>query len=114
MRMALEGVPVFPHSCLIRRPQLAAPMIKTMGVKNICLMKGHGVTVAGKTVEEATMRTLNFNALARIALQVAQTGRKAPDIAPEDIEELPDLGSTFDDLWGWRYYVRKLKEEDKR
>jgi hypothetical protein len=47
-------------------------------------------------------------------LQVAQTRRRAPDIPPEDIENLPDLGSTFNDTWVWRYYARKLKEEDLR
>jgi ribulose-5-phosphate 4-epimerase/fuculose-1-phosphate aldolase len=114
MRMALEGIPVFPRSYLVTRPELAAPMIETMGEKPICLMKGHGITVTGKTVEEATVRALNFNTLARATLQVAQTGRRAPDISPEDIEKLPDLGSIFNDIWVWRYYVRKLKEEDLR
>jgi ribulose-5-phosphate 4-epimerase/fuculose-1-phosphate aldolase len=114
MRMALEGIPIFPRSYLVNRAELAAPMIEIMGDKSICLMKGHGITVAGKTVEEATVRALNFNTLARVTLQVAQTGRKAPDISPEDIENLPDLGSTFNDTWVWRYYARKLKEEDLR
>ncbi|MBI2357932.1 MAG: class II aldolase/adducin family protein [Deltaproteobacteria bacterium] len=114
MRMALEGVPVFPRSFLITRPELAAPMIDIMGDKRLCLMKGHGITVTGKSVEEATVRALNFDTLARTTLQVAQTGRKAPDIAPEDIAELPDIGSTFNDLWVWRYYVKKLQEEDRR
>ena len=110
--MALDGIPVFPRSYLVTRPELAAPMIEIMGEKTICLMKGHGMTVIGKTVEEATMRALNFNMLAKATLQVAQTGRKAPDISAEDLEKLPDLGSTFNDTWIWRYYVRKLKEED--
>jgi len=114
LRMALEGIPIFPRSCLIARAELAAPMIDIMGQKNICLMKGHGITVTGKTVEEATVRALNFNTLARITLQVALTGRKAPDIGVEDIQELPDLGSTFNDLWVWRCYVKKLQEEDRR
>ena len=114
MRMALEGIPVFPRSYLVNRPELAAPMIEVMGEKSICLMKGHGITVTGKTVEEATVRALNFNTLTRATLQVAQTGRRAPDISPQDIERLPDLGSTFNDTWVWRYYLRKLKEEDLR
>ena len=63
MRMALEGIPVFPRSYLVNRPELAAPMIEIMGEKSICLMKGHGITVTGKTVEEATVRALNFNTL---------------------------------------------------
>ncbi len=107
MRMAIEGIPVFPRSYL-------APMIEIMGEKSICLMKGHGITVIGKSVEEATVRALNFNTLAKATLQAAQTGRRAPDISPEDIEKLPDLGSTFNDTWVWRYYVRKLREEDLR
>jgi ribulose-5-phosphate 4-epimerase/fuculose-1-phosphate aldolase len=114
MRMALEGIPVFPRSYLVTRPELAVPLIEIMNNKSICLMKGHGITVTGKTVEEATVRALDFNMLARATLQVAQTGRRAPDIASEDIERLPDLGSTFNDTWNWRYYARKLKEEDLR
>lgn len=114
MRMALEGIPVFPGSFLITRAELAAPMIEMMGAKRICLMKGHGITATGKTVEEATVRALNFNILARTTLQVALTGREATAIPAADIEELPDLGSTFNDLWFWRYYVRKLQEEERR
>lgn len=114
MRMALEGIPVFPRSFLVTRPDLAAPMIKIMGDRHICLMKGHGITVTGKTVEQATGRALNFDTLARVTLQVAQTGREAPDIPPGDIEELPDLGSTFNDLWVWRSYVKKLDAENRR
>ena len=52
MRMALEGIPVFPRSYLVNRPELAAPMIEIMGEKSICLMKGHGITVTGKTVKK--------------------------------------------------------------
>jgi len=114
MRMALESIPVFPRSYLVTRPELAAPMLEIIGEKQICLMKGHGITVTGKTVEEATVRALNFNILARVTLQAALTGRRAADISSEDIEKLPDLGSTFNDTWIWRYYVRKLKEEDLR
>jgi 3,4-dihydroxyphthalate decarboxylase len=113
MRMALEGIPVFPRSVLVTRPDLAKPMIDVMGNKQICLMKGHGITVTGKTVEEATIRALNFNILAQTTLQAAQTGREAPSIPEEDIAELPDLGSTFNDVWVWRHYVKKLEKEDK-
>jgi 3,4-dihydroxyphthalate decarboxylase len=46
MRMALDGVPVFPRSYLVTRPELAAPMIEIMGEKSICLMKGHGLRLS--------------------------------------------------------------------
>lgn len=113
MRLALEGIPVFPRSYLVTTPDLAAPMIEAMGSKSVCLMKGHGITVTGSTVEEATMTALNFNKLAQVTLQVAQTGRKAPDISQEDIDLLPDLGSKFNTKWVWRYYVKKLEEANR-
>lgn len=31
----------------------------------------------------------------------------APDITAQDIERLPDLGSTLNDLWVWRYYPKR-------
>ena len=114
MRMAIDGIPIFERSYLVNRAELAAPLIEAMGEKNICVMKGHGITVTGKTIEEATVRALNFNTLARVTVQVANTGRRAPDITAQDIERLPDLGSTFNDLWVWRYYLKKLHEEDRR
>ena len=114
MRMAIDGIPIFERSYLVNRAELAAPLIEAMGEKNICVMKGHGITVTGKTIEEATVRALNFNTLARVTLQVANTGRRAPDITAQDIERLPDLGSTFNDLWVWRCYLKKLHEEDRR
>jgi len=113
MRMALDGIPIFERSYLVNRPELAAPLIAAMAGKDICLMKGHGITVTGANVEEATVRALNFNTLARVTLQVAQIGGNAPEITREDIERLPDLGSTFNDVWVWRYYVRKLQEQDR-
>jgi ribulose-5-phosphate 4-epimerase/fuculose-1-phosphate aldolase len=113
MRMALDGIPVFPRSLLVTRSELAAELIEAMGDKPVCLMKGHGITVTGATVEEATVRALNFNILAQVTLQVALVGRRAADISPQDIAELPDLGSKFNDLWVWRYYAameqRKLE-----
>jgi ribulose-5-phosphate 4-epimerase/fuculose-1-phosphate aldolase len=75
MRMALEGIPIFPRSYLVTRPELAAPMIEEMGNKDICLMKGHGITATGATIEEATINALNFNTLAKVTLELAKTGR---------------------------------------
>ncbi|MCY9666774.1 class II aldolase/adducin family protein [Paenibacillus alginolyticus] len=113
MRMALRGIPVYPRSVLVTRPDLAAPMIEIMGDEHICLMKGHGITVTGKTLEEATIRALNFNILAEVTLETAKLGKGASSIPPEDIEELPDLGSTFNDIWAWRHYIKKLEKDDR-
>jgi ribulose-5-phosphate 4-epimerase/fuculose-1-phosphate aldolase len=109
MRMALDGVPVYPRSVLIRRPELAHEMIAAMGDSPVCVLKGHGITVTGDSVEQAVVRALNLNALATVTLAVAQAGGKADPIPPEDIAELPDLGSAFNDLAVWRYHAAKAQ-----
>lgn len=107
MRLAHDGIPVYPRSVLIRRPDLAGEMLAAMGDAPACVLRGHGITVTGRTVREAVMRALNLNALAVITLDVARTGRTAPHIPAEDIAELPDLGSAFNDDANWRYYAAK-------
>lgn len=108
MRMALDGVPVYPRSVLIRRPELAAEMLAAMGDSPVCVLRGHGITVAGETVVQAVVRALDLNALASVTLELARLGRAAPEIPAEDVAELPDLGSAFNDEAIWRYHVAKL------
>jgi 3,4-dihydroxyphthalate decarboxylase len=110
MRMALDGVPVYPRSVLIRRPELAKEMLAAMGDRPVCLLRGHGITVTGANVRQAVVRALNLNALATVTLTVAMTGREVDDIPDEDIAELPDLGSAFNDDANWRYYAAKARQ----
>jgi 3,4-dihydroxyphthalate decarboxylase len=86
-------------------------MLDCLGERPVCVLRGHGVTVTGDTLEQAVVRTLNLNTLATVTLAAAQTGRTVPDIAPEDIAELPDLGAAFNDLSVWRYYRAKAARE---
>ena len=108
MRMALDGVPVYPRSVLIRRPELAAEMLEAMGDRPVCVLRGHGITVAGETVAQAVVRALNLNALATVTLELARLGRAVPEIPATDVAELPDLGSAFNDEAVWRYHVAKV------
>lgn len=113
MRMALDGVPVYPRSVLIRRPELAHEMIAAMGDRPVCVLKGHGITVTGDSVEQAVVRALNLNALATVTLAVAQAGGRAEPIPAEDVAELPDLGSAFNDLAVWRYHAAKARGRER-
>lgn len=105
MRMALSGVPVYDRSVLIRRPELAAEMLAAMGSARGCILAGHGTTVVGASVEEAVIATLDLSALAEMTLTVAGAGRSAVPISPEDVADLPDLGSELNLRSLWRYYV---------
>jgi 3,4-dihydroxyphthalate decarboxylase len=113
MRLALDGVPVYPRSVLIRRPELAHEMIAAMGERPVCVLKGHGITVTGESVEQAVVRALNLNALAEVTLAVAQAGGRAEEIPAEDVAELPDLGSAFNDLAVWRHHVAKAQSRGR-
>jgi ribulose-5-phosphate 4-epimerase/fuculose-1-phosphate aldolase len=109
MRMALDGVPLYRRSVLIRRPGLAHEMIAARGDRPVCVLKGHGITVTGASVEEAVVRAVNLNALATVTLELARLGARPEDVPDEDVAELPDLGSAFNDLAVWRYLVAKAR-----
>lgn len=111
MRMAIDGIPVYGRSVLIRRAGLAHEMIAAMGDRPVCVLKGHGITVTGASVEEAVVRALNLNALATVTLELARLGATPEPVPAEDVAELPDLGSAFNDLAVWRYHLAKARSQ---
>jgi 3,4-dihydroxyphthalate decarboxylase len=109
MRMALDGVPVYPRSVLIRRAGLAREMIAAMGGRPVCILRGHGITATGDSVEQAVVRAINLTALAEVTVELARLGSRAEPIPAEDIAELPDLGSAFNEVAVWRYHVARAR-----
>lgn len=112
MRMALEGIPLFPHSFHVRRPDIAAQMIAVMGNRDVCVLRAHGITVSGRSVEEAVWRAVNLNTLAKMTLQVAKTGRPIPELCQEDIAEIAGLSPVLpgQEKWFWQCLLRKLEQ----
>jgi ribulose-5-phosphate 4-epimerase/fuculose-1-phosphate aldolase len=108
LRMAHEGIPVYPRGVLIRRRELGAEMVEAMGDKPVCVLRAHGIVTTGKTVEEAVVRALNIDSLARLTLRIGPAAHDVPDLPADDIAELPDLGSGFNDGQVWRYHVARL------
>ena len=108
MRLALAGVPMFRRPVLIRRRELALEMIDAMGESDVCLLQGHGITVAGENVEQATVKAVNLHLLLEVTLQLAQLGANPPEIEERDLADLPDLGSAFNDMFAWQAVVAEL------
>ncbi len=85
-----------------------------MGDQNVCILRGHGIAVAGRSVEEATVRVIKLESLARVCWEVAKAGWQAPDISREDIEgfvssrQLHETDRPYAANWIWRSYVRML------
>lgn len=112
--LALAGIPTFPRAILVKTPQVAAQMLAVMGQRDVCQMRGHGITVTGRTVEEAVSRAINVEMLARMTLDVAQTGRPYEEIPWTDIPEFVRSGRTLPDRekWVWRFWSRLLPSND--
>lgn len=108
MRLALEGVPVYPRSILITRRDLAREMVDSMAGRYTCLLRGHGITVAGETVEQATVTAVNLNVLLSVTIELARLGARPPELDSNDLEELPDLGSAFNDRMTWQALVAEV------
>lgn len=113
-RMALDGVPVYPRSVLVRRPELGREVAAALGSSPVLVMRGHGITAVGSgphAVEQAVVRALALDVLARVALESARLGGRAPELTPEDVAELPDLGGGFNDVMLFRHHLARLRHE---
>jgi 3,4-dihydroxyphthalate decarboxylase len=110
MRIAHEGIPVYPRAVLINNEKLGREVAATLGDRPVCLLHGHGIVAVGGTVAQAVVRALSVTALARVMLVASRHGTPAP-LPDEDIAELPDLGSAFNDEMVWRSHVARLDHQ---
>jgi ribulose-5-phosphate 4-epimerase/fuculose-1-phosphate aldolase len=107
-RLANQGVPVYPRSVLVRTPELGRAVAATIEGSGACILRGHGIVTTGESVEQATLRALDLAELSRISTQVALLGGRPQMLSDDDRCELPDLGSSFNDLSRWRHYAGRL------
>ena len=101
LRMALDGIPVYSRSILISRRELGEEMARAMGASTTCLLRGHGITVTGGSVEEATVAAVDLETLYAITLELARLGASAPVVPQRDLDELPDLGAGLNVRMAW-------------
>lgn len=113
-RLALDGVPVYPRSVLVRRPDLGREVVAALGEAPVLVLRGHGIVTVGSgphAVEQAVARALALDVLARVSLDVHRLGGGAPDISDADVAELPDLGGAFTDVMLFRHHLARLRQE---
>jgi ribulose-5-phosphate 4-epimerase/fuculose-1-phosphate aldolase len=113
-RLALEGVPVYPRSVLVRRPELGRDVAAALGTASVLVLRGHGIATVGSgphAVEQAVVRALALDVLARVSVESARLGGRAAELPPEDVAELPDLGGSFNDVMLFRHHLARLRHE---
>ena len=114
LRLLVEGLASYPRSITVSTEKLGEEFAKAMGNKQACLMRGHGITSAGGTVEDATLTAIKLNEAAVINYQAALLGTPQP-IPQEDIDVIvgKSMGRNTS-VYGstnWRYFCKLLDEE---
>lgn len=107
-KLAAGGVPVYPRGVLVRNRRLAGEMVAAMGRRPVVLLRGHGLTSTGESVEEAVLRAISVDQIARLSLTVVTAGGTLRDLPEEDLAELPDLGGRFNVGTAWRHELGRL------
>ena len=114
LRLLVEGLATYPRSITVSNEKLGEEFARAMGDKQACLMRGHGITSAGASVEEATLTAIKLNDAAVINYQAALLGTPEP-IPQEDIDILVGKSrggnKSVHANSNWRYYCKLLDEE---
>ncbi|WP_219415274.1 class II aldolase/adducin family protein [Pseudonocardia nigra] len=110
--LAAGGVPVYPRGVLVRTRELAAEMVAAMGQRPVVLLRGHGLTSAAASVEQAVLQAVSVDRIAALSLRVLSAGGRLTDLPSRDLAELPDLGGAFTVAVAWRHELARLAEPE--
>ena len=108
-RLTAGGVPVYPRGVLIRNDSLAREMVAALADRPVVVLRAHGMTSAGRTVEEAVLQAISVDRIASLSLDVVSAGGTLRALPPEDLAELPDLGAGFNTGTAWRHELSRLE-----
>lgn len=107
--LVLDGIPTYERSITITNNDLARDFTAAMGDKRVCLMRGHGITTVGASVQDATVTAIRLNELAEVNYRARLLGtpRRIPeaDIIEFQRRRTKRSGPTLHDNSTWRYYA---------
>jgi 3,4-dihydroxyphthalate decarboxylase len=111
MKVALDGVPVYPRAITVTSAELAKGLLEVMEGHEVCLMYGHGITAVGRTVEEATTRAIKLESLARITWHTTEQGQVS-SVSQQDLDYYAERpGAHRGSIAVWRYYLQLLEQK---
>jgi L-fuculose-phosphate aldolase len=114
LRLITEGVPTYPRSILISNEALGKDLAGALGKQRACLMRGHGITAAGTSVQDVTLTAIKLNEIAEVNYRARLLGEPQP-ISDDDIksflpthDRMKASGAYVESAW--RYYCTLLDE----
>jgi ribulose-5-phosphate 4-epimerase/fuculose-1-phosphate aldolase len=109
-----QGLPLFDHTtALIRTPELGKEVAKSLAKCRGVLMKNHGSTVVGESIEVATLYAVFLEKACRIQLLATASGEPSwtsDDEAPIKFEQ---IYTTHRQGSMWDYFVRRARQARK-
>jgi ribulose-5-phosphate 4-epimerase/fuculose-1-phosphate aldolase len=108
--LARGGVPVYRRAVLIRNSALGKEMVAAMRDAPVVILRGHGITSAANSIQQAVLQAISLNELARMSLRVQAAGGTLRDIDDGDWDYLPDLGPAFTADAAWRHELARLDQ----
>jgi ribulose-5-phosphate 4-epimerase/fuculose-1-phosphate aldolase len=114
LRLAMDGLVTYGRSITVSNKKLGEEFSQAMGGKRACLMRGHGITSVGASVEEATLTAIKLNELAEVNYRAWLLG--TPEAIPqEDIDIIMGAAGgkrqSIHSQSSWRYYCKLLDED---
>lgn len=124
LSIILKGVPVFEQSATVVNKDQGADMVDAMGDRDVLLMRGHGITVSGGSVEAVTTQAIRFDRLSQIMWDIALSGREPIEIREEDRKRYEGMGRGGErrtsgwaslagaESWTWNHYIELLRAQN--
>jgi ribulose-5-phosphate 4-epimerase/fuculose-1-phosphate aldolase len=121
LSIILKGVPVYERAATVVNKEMGTEMVGAMGDRDILLMRGHGITVSGGSVEAATVQAIRFDRLSQIMWEIAVSGREPIEMGDEDRARYERVGQAprnraagwaslaGADSWTWNHYLELMR-----
>jgi len=107
--LSADGPPVYQAAGLVRTVERGEELARTLGDGPVVLLRAHGDTVVGASIEQAIQRTVRLAKLGELA-HLALLHGEPQYLSREELETF-SADERFP-LRGWEYFVSRLKNRD--
>lgn len=103
-----EGIATYPSARLISTRSTGDELAAVMGTGSVCIMRGHGATVVGETVEAAVLTAIRLERLAWFCWELHRGAPGMGEISSADLDWYREMRSTVrgtGKVGAWLSYV---------